>query len=120
VEGAGDGNPGTGHDHGGGLRVPGAGRDVALGRDPESQLIAAEEAARIRRCLERLSSRDRELLERRHSLGQSYREIAAALRMTVVNVGVALGRAEARLRSMIEEDGRPGPRPIRDIPEVNV
>ncbi len=33
----------------------------------------------------------------------SYREIAAAMDMTVTNVGVALARAEGRLRALVLE-----------------
>ncbi|WJW74313.1 sigma-70 family RNA polymerase sigma factor [Thiohalobacter sp. IOR34] len=56
----------------------------------------------LRRALERLSLRDRQLVHRRHRQGQSYREIAEAEGMTVNHVGVALLRAEQRLASWLE------------------
>jgi RNA polymerase sigma factor (sigma-70 family) len=49
----------------------------------------------------RLGPRDQDLIRRRYDLEQSYAEIAAGLGMTVSNVGVALHRAEKRLRKLL-------------------
>jgi RNA polymerase sigma-70 factor (ECF subfamily) len=58
--------------------------------------IAALECA-----MRQLGPRDRELLRRRYELDHSYREIANGLGMTANNVGVALLRAERRLKSLM-------------------
>jgi len=52
-------------------------------------------------AMAKLSKRDRDLLHRRYFLDESYREIAKALGITVNNVGVALLRAEQRLKRII-------------------
>jgi RNA polymerase sigma factor (sigma-70 family) len=52
-------------------------------------------------AIERLPSRDRDLICRRYDMEQSYREIAEALGITIGNVGVSLHRAEKRLKKML-------------------
>jgi len=73
--------------------------------DPLCLLLQAENRAAIqsavRKALPQLSPRDQELLERRHCLGQSYREVAAGMNLTVNNVGVSLKRAEERLAKIL-------------------
>lgn len=80
-------------EEGGGICAP---PDAAW--DPEAAALRGERAAAVQGALDRLSRRDRELIRRRHGHEQSYREIAAALEITVNHVGVALARAEERLR----------------------
>ncbi len=86
--------------------------DFALPKqiDPATLEPGADEAAaaaELRRAtqsaLARLSPRDRELITRRHMEGQSYRQIAEEMHLTVNNVGVALSRAEGRLRTIMIE-----------------
>ena len=55
----------------------------------------------IEAALLRLSPRDRELIHRRYYLDETYRDIALALSMTVNNVGVALSRAQDRLKQIL-------------------
>jgi len=57
----------------------------------------------VRRGLGDLSVRDRELIHRRYFREESYREIAEALGITVNHVGVALLRAENRLKVALEK-----------------
>ena len=74
--------------------------------DASIESDAFEKAIRremIEAALSELSPRDRELIYRRHYLGQSYREISEALRMTTNNAGVALYRAESRLKKILSK-----------------
>lgn len=57
------------------------------------------QADAVRRALASLLPRDANLLQQRHLCGRSYREIASDAGMTVNHVGVALARAESRLRA---------------------
>jgi RNA polymerase sigma factor (sigma-70 family) len=50
-----------------------------------------------------LCDRDRDLIFRRYYLEESYREIAEALGITVNHVGVALFRAESRLKVILKK-----------------
>jgi RNA polymerase sigma factor (sigma-70 family) len=52
-------------------------------------------------AIERLPSRDRDLIHRRYDREQSYRKIADELGITIVNVGVSLHRAEKRLKKLL-------------------
>lgn len=52
-----------------------------------------------------LSERDRDLIRRRYFMEESYREIADGLGMTVNHVGVALLRAESRLKVVLKKYG---------------
>lgn len=54
-----------------------------------------EEIAAVRRALDALNERDREMLLMKHE-GFSYREIAAAVDVAAASVGTLLARAEAR------------------------
>jgi len=58
----------------------------------------------VRRAIDRLAPRDRELLLR-FGEGQSVREIAEALGMSISAVTTALMRARERLRTLLEQDG---------------
>jgi RNA polymerase sigma-70 factor (ECF subfamily) len=51
----------------------------------------------------KLSERDRDLIHRRYYQEESYREIADALGLTVNHVGVALFRAESRLKLILKK-----------------
>jgi len=71
--------------------------------DLEQMLFRREQKDALDATLKRLSPRDRALILRKHREGQSYKEIAQALGMSVGHVGVALSRAEARLRQRLCE-----------------
>jgi RNA polymerase sigma factor (sigma-70 family) len=57
----------------------------------------------LRAALGKLSDRDRDLIHRRYYREESYREIAEALGITVNHVGVALFRAESRLKVILKK-----------------
>ena len=54
-------------------------------------------------AVKKLSERDRDLIHRRYYLEETYREIADALGLTVNHVGVALFRAESRLKLVLKK-----------------
>jgi RNA polymerase sigma factor (sigma-70 family) len=60
----------------------------------------------VKAALGKLSERDRDLIHRRYYLEESYREIADALGITVNHVGVALFRAESRLKVILQKHRR--------------
>ena len=62
-----------------------------------------ERVQSVRAAVAKLPHRDRELIRRRYDMGESYKEIASGLRITVSNVGVALHRAEKRLRKLLAD-----------------
>jgi len=64
-------------------------------------------AGMVRAALGSLSMRDRDLIHRRYYLEESYREIADAMGLTVNHVGVALFRAESRLKILLEKSQVP-------------
>jgi len=57
----------------------------------------------LKTAMGKLSVRDRDLIQRRYYQEQSYREIADALGLTVNHVGVALYRAESRLKLILKK-----------------
>ena len=57
----------------------------------------------LKAAIGQLSNRDRDLIHRRYYLEESYREIAEALGITVNHVGVALFRAESRLKVILQK-----------------
>ncbi len=63
-----------------------------------------EEIAAVRRALDALNQRDREMLLMKHE-GFSYREIAAAVDVAATSVGTLLARAEARFAAAYEAVG---------------
>ncbi len=65
------------------------------GDTPERSLERSEDRARARAALERLATRDREILLMRYS-GFSYKEIADAVGVAATSMGTLLARAEAR------------------------
>lgn len=81
---------------------------------PEELALVQEQRRVLQQAVEGLSERDRELFQRRFEREQSYKEIAAAMSMTVNHVGVALKRLETRLIRLIgtakSPDEAAGPR----------
>lgn len=74
--------------------------------DPDEPLAEyvpgnAEREQLIQTALSELSPRDRELIRRRYYLGQTYREIGKDLGITTNHAGVALSRAQSRLRQIL-------------------
>jgi RNA polymerase sigma factor (sigma-70 family) len=57
----------------------------------------------LKAAMGKLSERDRDLIHRRYYQEESYREIAEALGLTVNHVGVALFRAESRLKLILKK-----------------
>ena len=57
----------------------------------------------LKAAMGKLSERDRDLIHRRYYQEESYREIADALGLTVNHVGVALFRAESRLKLILKK-----------------
>lgn len=76
------------------------------GPDPLIVMELAERRHAVNTCRERLAPRDQELLKLRYELELQYRGIAGRLQITVNNVGVALGRAEERLRQCLRQNFR--------------
>jgi len=76
------------------------------GPDPSIVMELAERRHAVITCRERLGSRDQELLNLRYDLELQYRGIADRMKMTVNNVGVALSRAEERLRQCLRQHFR--------------
>ena len=76
------------------------------GPDPSIVMELAERRHAVITCRERLGSRDQELLKLRYDLELQYRGIADRMKMTVNNVGVALSRAEERLRQCLRQHFR--------------
>jgi len=76
------------------------------GPDPLAVRELAERRHAVNTCRERLTLRDQELLKLRYDQELQYRAIAKRLQMTVNNVGVALGRAEERLRQCLKQHFR--------------
>ena len=70
---------------------------------PVLYLMLRRRRAYLEQALLKLAERDRTLLLLRELEGLSYAEIAAATGMTVNNVGVALHRAQRRLRRALLE-----------------
>ena len=75
--------------------------DLISNTDLCSHCHLRQQASAIWGVLRSVAPRDAGLLMRRYLYGQSYREIAAALGMTVNHVGVALTRAEKRVRARL-------------------
>jgi RNA polymerase sigma-70 factor (ECF subfamily) len=90
---------------------------AAPGLSPESRVMAGEGARRVRRALERLSVRNKEVLVLREVHGLSYAEIAEVLDTTQPYVKTLLARSRAQFQDaygvqlLVEE-------PTEDCPEV--
>ena len=71
---------------------------------PDTATLRREEVAHVRKALEQLSERERELLMMRHA-GFSYREIADAVDVASSSVGTLLARAERNFVSVYRSPG---------------
>jgi len=71
--------------------------------DPEQDLVRTEEIERVRRALEVLSQRDREMLLLRQE-GFSYREIAEVAGVSHRSVGTILARALQRFAAELSKE----------------
>jgi RNA polymerase sigma-70 factor (ECF subfamily) len=81
--------------------------DVPLGTGPEpadAAVVTSEQRGAVRRALDRLPVRDRQILLLRHE-GYSYREIAQAVGVAESGVGTLLARATAAFRRAFDESG---------------
>jgi len=89
----------------------------APGPSPESRVMASESTRRVRRALERLSVKNKEVLVLREVHGLSYAEIAEVLETTQPYVKTLLARSRAQFQDaygiqlLVEE-------PTEDCPEV--
>jgi RNA polymerase sigma factor (sigma-70 family) len=82
-----------------------SGRDGLSGEpDPLDWLVRDERSALVRAALERLPSRDAEVLLLKYLEGWNYRELAAYLDVTPSAVEARLHRARARLRGELVAD----------------
>jgi RNA polymerase sigma-70 factor (ECF subfamily) len=81
----------------------------SAGPDPESGFERGQEVASVRRALDALGPRDRELLLMREE-GFSYREIAEAVGVSATSVGTLLARAQKRFTTRGRRVGRPSVR----------
>ena len=73
--------------------------------DPEAGALHGEAVSNLMGHLRKLAVRDQELLALKFEGELSYAEISCVLRLSAVNVRVAIFRALKRLRSLMEEDG---------------
>jgi RNA polymerase sigma factor (sigma-70 family) len=85
-------------------------RNCGIAADCEIAMMSAAETgkdwssvAMLTAAMGNLSERDRDLIHRRYYLEETYREIADALGLTVNHVGVALYRAESRLKLILKK-----------------
>ncbi len=76
-------------------------------RDPVSELVAVEEAARVRQTLERLEADDRAVLVLHYLEGLSYREMAGVLDQPSGTVKWLTRRALERLRHQLIGKAQP-------------
>lgn len=65
---------------------------------PEKTFLEKEEAGILRKCLEKLSPKEREIISMKFGAEMNNRQIAGLLGMTDSNVGVILFRAVRKLR----------------------
>jgi len=87
---------------------------------PEDLATLEEQRTALRRAVERLSPRDREIVRRRVELEQSHDEIAAALGMTANAVAVAWHRINERLIRLVRELEQPPRPPVSPPPRGRV
>ena len=71
------------------------------GYPPDTSPEETERQEMVQAAIAELSPRDRELIHRRHYLGQTYGEIAKDLGITLSHAGVALSRAQFRLKQIL-------------------
>jgi RNA polymerase sigma-70 factor, ECF subfamily len=77
--------------------------DAAGQPERESEQVPEEQSAALRRCMERLTPRAREAMERKYRDGQSIRAIADAQGREVGAIEMTLVRARRALRDCIEQ-----------------
>lgn len=70
---------------------------------PEHWRLMEEIRRCVREALDQLSERDSALIRRIIMNGQTYREVAEIMKMTINAVGVALFRAKERLIAVMKE-----------------
>ena len=70
--------------------------------EPENQILQSEREIQIRRALEKLSDRERQIIEMTYWLNYPPRKIAEVLNMTPNYVSVTLKRAKASLKNFLE------------------
>ncbi len=87
---------------------------VAPAPNPEQELLAREGEERLRRAIEALPPRYREVFVLRQAQGLSYEEIAAVLRLPLGTVEARLFRARRRLLDALAAGGS---RPARAKPK---
>jgi RNA polymerase sigma factor (sigma-70 family) len=75
-------------------------------RDPSDRLVADEEAAVVRRAMDQLPDRWRELMEALMAdPAPSYEEISKNLQIPIGSIGPTRGRCLQRLKVLVEADG---------------
>ena len=67
---------------------------------PSAEVVAAEEAARLRWLVDQLPLQQRELIHLKFEAGLSYKQIGETMRMSVPSVGVQLHTAIQTLRRL--------------------
>lgn len=75
------------------------------GLDPEARLVEAEQAARLRRAMKQLSTKDRAVLTLRHFAELDYEAIGEVLEIDEKTVKSRLFDARRRLRALLEDEG---------------
>lgn len=83
-------------------RNPSAAAAPSAGAGPDVALERAEEVRAVRKALDALAPRDREILLMREE-GFSYREIAEAVGVAPTSVGTLLARAQRRFAQVYRE-----------------
>lgn len=76
--------------------------------DADGQLCGREERTDLRRALERMSGRERELLWLAYAEGATHREIAATLGLRAGGIRVLLFRARRKLAALLRGSGDRG------------
>ena len=87
----------------------------SAGPDPETDLERREDVASVRRALEGLAARDRELLLMREE-GFSYREIGEAVGVNASSVGTLIARAQKRFTDVWTRQVGSSDRPMPERP----
>jgi RNA polymerase sigma-70 factor (ECF subfamily) len=70
---------------------------------PAREATSGEFSELVVACMEKLGTRQREILMRRNALNQSYGEIAGALGISIGTVKSRIGRAREKLRSLLAQ-----------------
>ncbi len=75
--------------------------------EPTADLIRADTASSLQRCLEKLDEGGRALIMRHHIYGISIKEIAGGLEISEAATSMRLMRAMRKLEQLLIEDGQP-------------